>query len=254
MAAPAFRVGSVPYLNSLPLTCGLEDRVRFETPSRLAELLRQGTLDAALVSIAEVLLNDRYELLDGVAIASRGPVRSVLLAHRVPLARVRTVHCDPASITSVHLLRVLLAEWGIPATFAPLPDYQRAPELEAVLLIGDRALDFAHARHGHHLWDLGEAWTELTGLPFVYAGWALRRGAHDDELRQQLRMAKARGLATLEEMIARRTDYTLAFRRHYLTRNVHFDLGEPEQRGVTRFCELLRRHGLGPVFEPRYVV
>ena len=89
------RIGSVSYLNALPLTCGIEERVRFTVPSRLAELLRQGDLDVALVSITEALANRDYQVVDGVAIASAGPVRSVLLAHRVPLARIQEVHCDP---------------------------------------------------------------------------------------------------------------------------------------------------------------
>src|SRR6187401_3082142 len=71
-----FRVGSVPYLNAVPLTRGLEDEVRFVPPSKLAELLRHDELDAGLVSVTEVLLNDRYDVLDGVAIASLGEVKS----------------------------------------------------------------------------------------------------------------------------------------------------------------------------------
>src|SRR5215813_14924958 len=104
-----FRVGSVSYLNAVPLTRGLEDEVSFATPSQLAELLRRDELDAALVSVTEVLFNDRYDILDGIAIASLGDVKSVLLAHRKPLEEAREIFCDTASLTSVELLRVLLA-------------------------------------------------------------------------------------------------------------------------------------------------
>ena len=253
MAASRSRIGSVPYLNAVPLTCGLEDEVTFATPARLAELLREGALDAALVSLAEVLLTDGYDILDGVAIASRGPVRSVFLAHREPLACVRKVHCDTASITSVNLLRVLLAEWGIPATLEPLASYEVAPDLDAVLLIGDRALEFARAGHPHHRWDLGEAWGDLTALPFVYAVWALRRGAHDAALRARLIEARDSGRRDFETLVRQREDFDLEFRRNYLTRSVTFELGEPEKRGIARFAELLRRHALGPVFSPNYV-
>ena len=76
-----FRVGSVDALNTVPLTRGLEDQIIFATPARLAEMLRRDELDAALVSVVEVLLNDRYDVLDGIAIASLGEVKSVLLAH-----------------------------------------------------------------------------------------------------------------------------------------------------------------------------
>src|SRR5688572_33490017 len=77
-----FRIGSVPYLNAVPLTRGLEDHIQFVVPSKLAELLRDGKLDAALLSITEVLFNDRYDILDGIAIASLGEVQSVILAHK----------------------------------------------------------------------------------------------------------------------------------------------------------------------------
>src|SRR5215472_2748324 len=65
-----FRVGSVRYLNAVPLTRGLEDEITFATPSKLAKMLQRNELDAALVSVTEVLFNDRYDILDGIAIAS----------------------------------------------------------------------------------------------------------------------------------------------------------------------------------------
>ena len=193
------RIGSVPYLNSVPLTCGIENETEFIVPSALAEKLRAGNLDAALVSVTEVLLNEGYEILDGVAVASNGPVASVFLAHRQPLEAIETIHCDTASLTSVNLLRVLLAERGLRPAFEPLPDYQQAMDLENVLLIGNPGIDFLRAPHDHTLWDLGEAWHELTGLPFVYAVWALRRGYHDPALRNKLRTAKKQGLDRLAD-------------------------------------------------------
>src|SRR5437762_10646370 len=83
-----FRVGSVGYLNAVPLTRGLEEEVRFTTPSGLAGLLRKEELDAALASVVEVLFTDRYDVLDRIAIASLGEGKSVLLAHRRPLEGV----------------------------------------------------------------------------------------------------------------------------------------------------------------------
>src|SRR6266704_2549913 len=96
-----FRVGSVPYLNAVPLTRGLEEQVLFVTPSKLAEMLQRDELDAALVSLTEVLFRDRYDVLDGIAVASLGEVKSVFLAHRQPLSGVKEVYCDPASLASV---------------------------------------------------------------------------------------------------------------------------------------------------------
>ena len=247
------RVGNVSFLNAVPLTWGFETRVRFATPSGLAALLRRDELDAAVVSITEVLLTDRYDLLDGLAIAARGEVKSVFLAHRSPLESVRQVFCDTASLTSVNLLRVLLAEQGLRPPFRPLPDYRMVADLDAVLLIGDQAIEFSRRPHPHRIWDLGAAWFERTGLPFVFAGWALRRGAHTPALRDALRDMGARGVAALPRIVTQRTEFDLEFRREYFRRHVYFKLGPDEKRGLCRFMEGLRAHGQAPVFEPRFV-
>ncbi len=248
-----FRVGSVPYLNAVPLTRGLEEEIRFEVPSKLAEMLRRDELDAALVSSAEVLLTDRYDILDDIAIASLGEVQSVLLAHRKPLEEARTVYCDPASITAVKLLQVLLAERGLKPEFVPLANYDIAALPDHALLIGDRALDCFRARGDHEIWDLGTAWFDMTNLPFVYAVWALRRGVETGTLRRQLRDARDFGLDTLEHIIRSRTEYDYEFRKDYLGWHIHYHLGADEKRGLAKFVELLRKHGFGPVYEPRFV-
>ena len=247
-----FKGGSVPYLNAVPLTRGLEEQILFAPPSELARLLQRDELDAALVSLTEVLHHDRYDILDGMAVASLGEVKSVFLAHRQPLAEMREIYCDTATLSSLNLLKVLLAENGLKPELRPLPDYPSAPSLDNVLLIGDPALEFARANPPHELWDLGAAWFDLTGLPFVYAVWALRR-APNEPLRRRLREARNFGLDTLDTIISSRTDFDYDFRKDYLSWHIHYHLGTEERRGIARFIELLRKHGLGPVYEPRFV-
>jgi chorismate dehydratase len=248
-----FRVGSVRYLNAVPLTRGIEDEIVFATPSELAKMLRRDELDAALVSVTEVLFNDRYDILDGTAIASLGEVKSVLLAHRKPLADAREIFCDTASLTSVNLLRVLLAERGLKPEFKPLPNYDFQSLPDYALLIGDPALNFLFGPHEHEIFDLGAAWFELTSLPFVYAVWALRRGLENSRLRRQLTDARQFGLDTLDHIIRNRTEYTEDFRKDYFGWHIHYHLGSDEKRGLARFIELLRKHGLGPVHDPKFV-
>lgn len=164
-ALAGFKVGSVPYLNAVPLTRGLEEQILFAPPAELARLLRNDQLDAALVSLTEVLLNDRYDILDGIAVASLGEVQSVFLAHRRPLEEVREIYCDTASLCGRHLLQVLLAERGLKPALLPLPDYSRAASLENVLLIGDPALEFARSSPPHRIWDLGAACSRQPTCP-----------------------------------------------------------------------------------------
>jgi chorismate dehydratase len=248
-----FRVGSVGYLNAAPLVRGIENEVIIATPARLAEMLQKDELDAGLVSITEVLFRDRYDVLDSIAIASLGEVKSVVLGHRRPLVETKEIFCDTASLTSVNLLRVLLAERGLKPEFKPLSDYASAAKLDAVLLIGDPALDFLRAETGHQIMDLGAEWLELTGLPFVYAVWALRRGVENSRLRRQLREARDFGLDTLDSIIQSRPEYDYEFRKDYLGWHIHYHLGTDEKRGLAKFIELLRKHGTETIFDPKFV-
>lgn len=250
---PKFRIGSVKYLNAVPLTRGIESEIIFATPAELAQMLRCDELDAALVSITEVLLNDRYDILDGIAIASLGEVYSVLLAHKKPIAEVAEIFCDTASLTSVNLLKVLLAERNLFPKFVPLENYEAAKEKDFVLLIGDPAIDFRRSKHSHEFFDLGEAWTNMTNLPFVYAVWALRRGIENKDLRRELKDAKRFGMETLDGIIATREEYDEDFRRDYFEWNIRFHLASDEKRGIAKFAELLTKHKLGKVFEPKFV-
>lgn len=249
-----YRIGSVCYLNAAPLIRGIENQIIFDTPSRLAKMLENDQLDAALVSITEVLSKDRYDILDGIAIASLNEVKSVLLAHRRPLDEIDVVYCDTASLTSVNLLRVLLLEQGLNPKFEPFDDYSAADQFDYVLLIGDEALNFLYYKKSHNIWDLGSAWYDLTRLPFVYAVWAIRRGVQNPErLRRILREAHDFGIDTIDYIITTRTEYDYDFRKDYLTWNIHYHLGDDERRGINRFIELLKKYNICKVYPPRYV-
>ena len=248
-----FKVGSVPYLNAAPLNRGIENQLIYAVPSQLAKMLKTGELDAALVSTAAVLFSDDYDILDGIAIASLGEVQSVFLAHKGPLADITEVFYDTASLSSLNLLKVLLAEKGIKPEYKPLNSYDLMALPDYALLIGDIALDFLRGPHEHQIWDLGAAWLELTQTPFVYAVWALQRGRNNSALRRQLREAKSFGMDTLDYIISSRTDYDYNFRKDYLSWHVHYHLGSDEKRGINQFVRLLRKHQGEPVYDPHYV-
>jgi chorismate dehydratase len=109
----SLRIGCVKYLNARPLIRGWDGDVCLETPAVLCRRLASGELDAALVSSFEFLRNPIYTIVDDIAIASDGRVYSVVLAHRGDLSRVDKIALDPASVTSVALLRCLLAQGGL---------------------------------------------------------------------------------------------------------------------------------------------
>lgn len=249
-----FRIGSVPYLNAAPLTRGIENQIVFAHPSQLAKMLEKDELDAALVSVIEVISRDRYDILDGIAIASLNEVKSVLLAHKKPIEEIDVVYCDSASLTSVGLLRVLLLEKGINPKIEPFEDYAAVDDYDYVMLIGDQALDFIHQSHPHQIWDLGSAWYDLTRLPFVFAVWAIRRNVENPQrLYRILREARDFGMDTLDYIISSRDEYTYDFRKDYLSWHVHFHLGSDERRGLSKFIEYLQKHKICEVYPLRFV-
>ncbi len=251
-ALAGLRIGCVQYLNSKPLIHDYDGPVVFDHPSGLARELAAGRLDAALVPIFEVLRDPHYLLADDVAIACDGPVYSVFLAHRGPLAEVRTIALDPASLTSAHLLQVLLAEFhGLrPQCIDARESHGKAA---AELLIGNQAIDFRLADNGQHqLLDLGAEWKRCTGLPFVFAAWALRAEfPNPHAVAEDFRRLKRAGLAQIDTIVAADAQHPPGLSHRYLTEHIRFDLGEREKAAIKRFAELLGRHGFIANAPPR---
>jgi chorismate dehydratase len=252
----AVRVGAVNYLNTKPLICELEElapeaRLVLDVPSRLADRLAAGELDVALVPVIEYFRADGYSIIPDVSIATRGPVLSVTLFSRVAWPAIRRVALDEGSRTSAALTQVLLRRrHGVTPEVVPLPPGARAEEADAdaVLLIGDRAMraclpGFAFA------FDLGQEWHEWTGLPFVYAVWAVRQGAELGGVARALTEAKRRGLARAGLIAAREAPglgLDAGFCRRYLSTILHFDLGPREQAGLLHYYALAADLGLAP--------
>jgi chorismate dehydratase len=245
-ALRGLRVGCVQYLNSKPLIAPYDGPVVFDHPSRLADMLAAGEIDMALVPAFEALRAPTLPIADGIAIASRGEVYSVVMAHACPIEAVRTVSMDPASRTSNNLCRCLLAEfYGISPAF----EASSAPAAadRAQVLIGNQAIHFrqAPAGQGMQYLDMGSEWLARTGLPFVYAVWQLRREIPNPaEVASALRAVKNAGLACIHQIAQHQTDFPPAFAEHYLTDIIKFDLGPEEKAGLAAFRDLLIKHSL----------
>lgn len=243
------RIGSVPHLNVRPLIYGIEPEMTFCTPAHLADAMHRREFDVGLVPVAEVLLHDQYDIIDGIGVVSLGEVRSVFLVHRVPIQQVRTITIDPASRSSVWLLRILLAKrFGIEPAFHPHP-----ADCDAEFVFGDNAINRLARIADEPRLDLGALWTEWAGLPFVYAVWAAQRGTADAAFAAKLRQAKADGLAHLDEIIAKSAEATPEIRRDYLTRRIRYNLGEPEKAGLRKFQDCLVELQLVKPHELRFV-
>jgi chorismate dehydratase len=249
-----WRIGSVPHLNARPLVYGL-DGVQFCPPAALADALHRQELDVALVPVAEVLRHDQYDIVDGIGVVSHGPVRSVFLAHRVPIATIKRVAVDPNSRSSAALVRVVLeCRYGLAPEYYPRPVGETLAQHDAMLVFGDEAVNVAGKEGYWPALDLGEEWSDWTGLPFVYAVWAAQRGVADaGALAERLRAAKVDGLANLEEVILTSTEGTEGRRRDYLTRCIRWDLGAAEKQGIAQFQQYLQELKLVTPHELRFI-
>jgi predicted solute-binding protein len=246
-ALHGLRVGCVQYLNAKPLIVPYDGPVIFEHPARLADLLAAAEIDVALIPVFEALRQPEFPIVDGVAIASRGAVYSVFMAHCGALSGIRVVSLDPASRTSNNLLRCLLAEFhGLRPVFEAtdaLPEGDRG-----VLLIGDQAIRFREfPREDVDYLDLGQEWLSQTGLPFVYAVWQIRPEiANPGAAGDALRAIKAAGVRRVREIARLQKGFEPSFAEHYLTQHVNFELGGDEKAGLALFRSLLQKHGQIP--------
>jgi len=250
------RLGAVGYLNARPLTWALDrapDRwlVRYDLPAVCARLLYDNEVDLGLVPSIEYLRCDDYKFVPGVGIGSRGPVASVALFTRRPIEDIRHIALDTSSRTSVTLIRVLCQRrYRIAPEFVPHgPDLAAmVRDYDAGLLIGDPALEADAAALGVAKIDLGAEWTEMTGLPFIYAAWTGRAGAIGREEVRLLQDAQAEGVASYPAIAAEYGNNNPAADARalaYLRDNMRYGFGADEAAGLQLFLDYAADMGLG---------
>ena len=240
---------------------GSEFEISYTVPSQCAAALRTGTADVGIIPAAAYTSVPDLAILPGVAIASRRPVRSILLLSRKPIEQVRTVALDSSSMTSVALTKVLFARWwGGDQVFTLM-----APEVETMLkendaglVIGDPALRIDCSRF--RAYDLAEEWIRFTGKPFVFAFWAVRQAALKEvslprDLSSMFQESRDRGLlaGSLETIALEwgpRLGLSEASVRSYLTENIHYSLDSACLEGLELFYRYAAECGALPPAPP----
>jgi len=258
------RISAISYLNTTPLmwdfehgSVGEEFDVFYTIPSRCAASLADGSADIGIIPAAAYASIPDLLILPGVAIASRRAVRSILLVSKVPLEKIRTVALDSSSLTSVALLKVLFAKWwGGGRSFTPMAPniHHMLNENDAGLLIGDPALQIDRSQY--ITYDLAEEWIQLTGKPFVFAFWAVRKGAakragQDLDLGEVFQQSRDHGLAPENlNQIAREWAPRLHLSqdevKRYLTENIHYYLDPDCIDGMNLFFRYAWECGVLP--------
>ena len=246
----------IPYANAAPFYALWGDApfaVRNLVPRELGREAEAGAVDLGLMASADFLrLGDRFErLAPALGVAARGAVQSVLLYSRRPAGSLAggLISVTPETSTSIKLLRILLDVRRSLSGIRYVRGLEPA-QADAMLVIGDRAMRMRSQRpEGFtHALDLGSDWLEWTGLPFVYALWAVRSTLEAQvkaELGAFLDASLAAGMASLPEVARHQSEvgWTPSEMEAYL-RRFHYRLGPEDLKGLERFEELLRRHDL----------
>jgi chorismate dehydratase len=266
------KISIVKYLNAVPLAWGILEGPQKESfepllslPVACGEQLARGVVDIGLIPSIEFQRIKGCRIVPGPAVASLYQVRSVILVSVVPLWKVKTVACDSSSRTSVALAKIIFDEfYHIHPDFKPLdPDLaSMLSQNDAALLIGDNALKFMEQNDLPNLesqkpllrwgaepleiFDLAERWRFLTGLPFVFAFWAMRDGFRDATVADTLKASRDFGVMNIP-VIAERYSEPLQMKKEflqaYLEKNVHYYMDTACLESLQLFYEKAARVG-----------
>lgn len=285
-SSPPLRVGSVQFLNAAPLVWKIEEfasvKLFRDLPSRLVPGLLAGEYDVALIPVAEGIRNPQLTQISDACIASDGPVESIKLLSRVPIAEVKRVALDGASRSSAAMVQVCLANCYkvypefitlaaedemlrhdagrmtatddaaiVDDTFLdPLCDTLKSRGLDAVLVIGDSAMVIPpRDPRMPFIQDMGACWTQWTGLPFTYASWFARPGVDTQRLSlilSEVRQNAMREMPAIAAAEATCRELPYDFCHDYLTRKIHYHLTGAHRESIGVFTRMGRELGIFP--------
>ncbi len=256
------RLGTVSFLNSKPLTYAIEENIienDYELvatpPAELSVKLYERELDLALIPVAELLGRKSYAVVPDISISSCGKVDSVILLSKGDIGSMGKVAVDKRSQSSTALLRIILEMFNKLSPVYEPRKYETSNLSEGFLngvdggmLIGDAGLKYMYnPPEGYRVYDLGEIWTEHTGLPFVYAVFAVNEGVALGRNLEALSGSKAYGLSNLRKIAtigSRETGLSEEICYTYVSQRIKYDLGEAGVKGIIKYSELLSELGL----------
>ena len=220
----------------------------FRLPSECADLIASGGVEIGNIPVIEMSrLN--LDMVPGVGVASRGAVRSILLVARRPLSEIRTLAADTSSRTSIALARIILSRrYGVEPRFEPCaPDLDRMLACaDAAIIIGDPALRLDIGSLPYLVRDLGQEWTDMTGLPMVFAVWAGRKRHITTGVIDALTNSCRFGRDHLEDIVridGAERGFSADVARNYLSRHIVNELGSQEYEGLQLYLQYAREAG-----------
>jgi chorismate dehydratase len=241
------KVGTVSYLNTKPLLYGMqtetfemEHELVLDFPSRIADMLKDGTIDVGLIPVAVLQELPQYYIVSDYCISADYDVASVCLFSEVPVQQIETIYLDYQSRSSVALLKILMREfWGISPRLIETKDESYRTKITgtaAALVIGDRA--FEQRRLSTYIYDLAGEWRAMTGLPFVFAVWASLVPMAEDWI-NEFNMVNVAGLQQLST-IAELQKFPAFDLKKYYHHHISYVLNDERRKGMERFLEMMR--------------
>ena len=256
------RIAASSYLNTAPLIWsflygskqGAVELFTHKAPSRCAEMLSSGEVDAALVPVIEYQRIPDIAIVPDVCVGSRSAVRSVVIASKQNnLKKTKRVALDDSSRTSVALVKIIFREF-----LGFEPEWQTSPpdlrsmleHNDAALIIGDPAMKIP--RETFRVFDLATLWHDYTGFGFVFAMWMAGKNSAEQVRAIDFKAARDEGLANLDKIATQYGDQTLSAEeiKDYLTRNIAFQLDEDMLKGLELYFELAEKHELTEKVKP----
>lgn len=241
------RVGAVNYLNTKPLLFGIEnspviDEISLitEYPSRIADMLLNDEIDIGLVPVAMIPQMKEFHLNTAYCIGCDGPVASVGLFSESPIEEIKTVLLDYQSRTSVILVEMLFEKlWKQKPVFEQAgPDFlQQINKNTGAVVIGDRALNQRNV--SAYVYDLGDAWKQLTGLPFVFAAWISNKRLDPDWV-NRFEQANAYGIQNIPRVLELlpAQDFDL---KEYFYSLLSYSLDDEKKKGMDLFLRMMKK-------------
>lgn len=252
VALAMIRVASVGFLNARPLIAGLDARpdvaLSLDVPSRLQGKIERHEADVALLPVIDLQRISGLKVIPLGGIGCDGPTLTVRLFSQTPFDKLTTLACDPDSHTSVALARIILDKlYSVKPELISLYDARGTPG-EARLLIGDKVVCEEPAGFEHQL-DLGAAWKQMTGMPFVFAVWCARGDVALGNLPEALVEARQRGMEQIKPIIEKYAiprGWPAGIAIQYLTRYLTYEIGERQLEAIGLFHRLAAEAGIIP--------
>ncbi len=236
-------IGTVPYINSLPLTRYLDCKIIKLTPAEIVKALLAGRIDVGLIPTYSILKHNLCMHPDAGIIGCHGPVKSVGFFTRpyiTDLKEIRSLYMDVESRTAVHLAKVLLKKfYDVSLYDVEFVHYDNKHMADAQLLIGDKAL-FNENKQSLY-WDLGRLWKKHTDTGFMFASWASKRILNDNEIYQLIK-AKELGLANRESFAKEFEPKLRGKVLEYFNTNIIYEPLPKIKQGLKLYQEFLKEY------------